>query len=95
VAFGGLEISLCDVPTRRVSEKVGSNRAKSVLILSKEKRKKFTELLLNSNGHPDCTHTLSDLPNVAFKKSESQFEYNYTLQIFHKENSIYRCAQNQ
>jgi len=40
------------VPTRRASEKVGSNRTKSEMILSKEKRKNFKELLLNSNGHP-------------------------------------------
>ena len=28
------------------------------MILSKEKRKIFKELLLNSNGHPDCSQTL-------------------------------------
>ncbi|MCX6726438.1 MAG: hypothetical protein NTY75_01330 [Candidatus Shapirobacteria bacterium] len=37
-------------PTRRASEKVGSNRTKSDMILSKEKRKNFKELLYNSNG---------------------------------------------
>jgi hypothetical protein len=36
----------------------------------KKNAKILKNFLLNSNGHPGCTQTLSDLPKVAIKKSE-------------------------
>jgi len=38
---GAFTLSLPNVPTRRASEKVGSNKTKSILILSQRKTQKF------------------------------------------------------
>ncbi len=71
-------------PTRRASEKVGSNIP---LKVEKEKRKNFKELLLNSNGRPGCSQFLAVLPETAIKKSQGITDYNFTIHIFQKENN--------
>jgi hypothetical protein len=42
-------------PTRRASEKVGSNKTKSIHILSSKKNAKILKSFYNSNGRSGCT----------------------------------------
>jgi hypothetical protein len=54
----------------RAPQRENSSPPRAAVKKNEEKRKNFKELLLNSNGHPGCSQTLSDLPKVAIKKSE-------------------------
>jgi|GEM_PF-5363895 len=74
-------------PTSHASEKVGSNKTKSEMILSKEKRKNFKELFYNLNGRPGCTQILAVLTETAIKKSQGISEYTFNIQNSHKKNN--------
>jgi hypothetical protein len=60
-------------PTRRASEKVGSNKQFLIRNCFKEKRKNFKELFINLNGRPGCSQFLAVLPETAIKNRK---EYN-------------------
>jgi hypothetical protein len=64
--------------TRRASEKVGSNKTKSEMILSSKKNAKILKnfFLFNSNGRPGCTQILAVLTETAIKKSQGKSEYS-------------------
>ena len=73
-------------PTRRASEKVGSNSPPKA---DKEKRKNFKELFINSNGRPSCSQILSVLLRRPLKKPEGISDYSFTIQTFQKKNNSY------
>jgi len=56
-------------PTRRASEKVGSNKTKSDMILSQKKNAKILKNFYNSNGTPVVTSSDDSLlTSVPLKK---------------------------
>jgi hypothetical protein len=58
-------------PTRRASEKVGSNRTKIRIDFCPRKNAKILKnFLINLNGRPGCSQFLAVLPETAIKKSQ-------------------------